>query len=117
MKNIMKSVFFVFFMAGGTVASDTVVENKPENDSIIVYYFHSTSRCVSCIKIEKWSYDAITDSFPDAMKEGKLVWRPNNIDKQENKRFIKEYTLFTNTLIVTEIKKGKQVRWKNPDKV
>ena len=121
MGNVRKHVFVVFavliFMAGATRAAEKNAEIPSEREKVIVYYFHGTYRCPSCTKIEKWSYEAIEDSFPEALKEDRLLWKPVNVDKPENRHFVKEYSLFTKSLIITEVKGEKQTKWKNLDKV
>ncbi|KPK19765.1 MAG: hypothetical protein AMK69_23830 [Nitrospira bacterium SG8_3] len=121
MKNHKKLIFVglvVFvFLAGKIAASETVAEIPSEEAKIVAYYFHGTFRCPSCTKIETWSYEAIKNSFPTALEEGKLLWRPVNVEKPENKHFVEQYNLFTKSLIITEMKGGKQIRWKNLNKV
>ena len=121
MENVRKHVFVVFavliFLTGATGAAEKKAEIPSEREKVIVYYFHGTYRCPSCTKIEKWSYEAIEDSFPEALKEDRLLWKPVNVDKPENRHFIKEYSLFTKSLIITEVKGDKQTKWKNLDKV
>ena len=121
MKNHKRLIFVgvaVFvFLAGKITASETVAEIPSEEVKIVAYYFHGTFRCPSCTKIENWSYEAIKNSFPTALEEGKLLWRPVNVEKPENKHFVEQYNLFTKSLIITEVKGGKQTRWKNLNKV
>jgi hypothetical protein len=121
MENVRKHVFVVFavliFLTGATGAAEKDAEIPSESEKVIVYYFHGTYRCPSCTKIEKWSYEAIKDSFPKALKEDRVLWKPVNVDKPENRHFIKEYSLLTKSLIITEVKGGKQTKWKNLDKV
>ena len=121
MGNVRKRVFFVFavliFLTGATGAAEKKAEVPSEREKVIVYYFHGTYRCPSCTKIEKWSYEAIKDSFPKALNEDRLLWKPVNVDKPENRHFIKEYSLSTKSLIITEVKGDKQTKWKNLDKV
>jgi len=121
MENVRKHVFVVFavliFLTGATGAAEKKAEIPSEREKVIVYYFHGTYRCPSCTKIEKWSYEAIMDSFPKALKEDRLLWKPVNVDKPENRHFIKEYSLFTKSLIITEVKGEKQTKWENLDKV
>ena len=117
----MKHIFVVFavliFLTGATGAAEKKAEIPSEREKVIVYYFHGTYRCPSCTKIEKWSYEAIKDSFPKALKEDRLLWKPVNVEKPENRHFIKEYSLFTKSLIITEVKGEKQTKWENLDKV
>jgi len=119
--NIQKLVFVVFtviiFLAGETGANDKETKMSSEKAKIIVSYFYTTYRCPSCEKIEKWSYEAIKDSFPEALKDGRLIWRAVNVDKPENKHFIKDYNLFTKSLIISELKGEKEMKWENMDKV
>jgi hypothetical protein len=121
MKNHKRIIFvgiaIFVLLAGKIAASETVAEIPSEEVKIVAYYFHGTFRCPSCIKIEEWSYEAIKKSFPTALEEGKLLWRPVNVEEPENKHFVKEYNLFTKSLIITEMKGGKQIRWKNLNKV
>jgi hypothetical protein len=121
MGNVRKHVFVIFavliFLTGETGAAEKDAKISSERARIIVYYFHGTYRCPSCTKIEKWSYEAIKHSFLKALKEGRLLWKPVNVDKPENRHFVKEYSLFTKSLIITEVKGEKQTKWKNLDKV
>ncbi|MGB2929232.1 MAG: nitrophenyl compound nitroreductase subunit ArsF family protein [Desulfobacterales bacterium] len=121
MGNVRKHVFVIFavliFLTGETGAAKKDAKISSERARIIVYYFHGTYRCPSCTKIEKWSYEAIKHSFLKALKEGRLLWKPVNVDKPENRHFVKEYSLFTKSLIITEVKGEKQTKWKNLDKV
>ena len=121
MGNVRKHVFVIFavliFLTGETGAAEKDAKISSERARIIVYYFHGTYRCPSCTKIEKWSYEAIKHSFLKALKEGRLLWKPVNVDKPESRHFVKEYSLFTKSLIITEVKGEKQTKWKNLDKV
>jgi len=121
MANIKKLVYVVLIalilQTGETGAGDKETEMSSEKAKIVVSYFYTTYRCPSCETIEKWSHEAITDSFSEALKEGRLIWRAVNVDKPENKHFIKDYNLFTKSLIISEIRGEKEMKWKNMDKV
>ena len=80
---------------------------------LVVTYFHTTARCPTCHKIEELSDDAMKSNFGDALKSGKLVWRIINVDEPENKHFIQYYQLYSKHLIVSEMKDGKEARWKD----
>jgi hypothetical protein len=51
------------------------------------------------------------------MKEGKVVWRLVNLDEPANKHYIDDYQLYSKAVIVSEIRDGEEVRWKNLMKV
>jgi len=114
---ILVGVAFFVFLAGTLAAPETVAEIPCGEVKIVAYYFHGTFRCPSCTKIEKWSYEAIRKSFPTALEEGTLLWKPVNLEEPGNKHFVEQYSLFTKSLIITEVKGGKQIRWKNLNRV
>jgi hypothetical protein len=92
-------------------------EEKKADIKIIAYYFHGTSRCVSCRKIEAYSDEAIKSGFTTELKDGVLEWRVVNVEEKENGHFVEDYKLYTKSLVLVEMKDGKQVKWKNLDKV
>lgn len=80
-------------------------------------YFHGSFRCATCQRIETLSREVVSDHFGDALKSGTLVWRTVNVDEPENQHYTKDYQLFTRSLILSEVKDGKEIRWKNLEKV
>ncbi len=91
--------------------------SSTEGRKVIAFYFHGNFRCVSCVKIETLSRKAITEGFPDDLKSGRLEFRGVNVDEPPNRHFIDDYQLTSKSLVVVEIKEGRQTRWKNLDKV
>jgi hypothetical protein len=84
---------------------------------IVVTYFLTTTRCFSCYKIETLSESAVQNTFVGPLKEGRLEWRTINTDEPKNGHYLKDYKLFTKSVIVSELVDGKEARWKNCDKV
>ena len=82
-------------------------------DGTIAVYFHSTQRCPSCLKIENYSHEAIQDAFADELANGTLLWRMVNTDEPQNEHFITDFELYTKSLVLVQMREGKQVRWKN----
>jgi hypothetical protein len=89
---------------------------QPEN-RIVVYYFYTTYRCASCQKIEAYTREAVHNSFAEDLAEGRVVWAPVNVDEKPNKHFVKDYKLYTKSVVVVEEIGGKQERWKNLPRV
>jgi hypothetical protein len=106
-----------------TVAAEEPVDStqaeKPAEvtDKVIAYYFHGTRRCASCRKIEAYSTEAVETGFADDLKGGTLEWHVINIDEEANQHFIKDYQLYTKSVILSHMKDGKEIAWKNLDKV
>lgn len=91
-------------------------ETQPQVANV-AYYFYSSIRCASCLKIEKYSHEAIEQAFADRLSNGELVWMMKNIDEEENAHFIDDYNLFTKALVLVRYQDGQQVKWKNCDKI
>jgi hypothetical protein len=84
---------------------------------VIAYYFHTTYRCASCRSIEAYTREAIESAFADALKGGRLVWKVVNIETKGNEHFVKDYKLYTKSVIVVNEVRGKRNEWKNLEKV
>lgn len=85
--------------------------------TVFVTYFHTTARCTSCLKIEDLTASTMTTRFAAPIADKRIVWRSVNLDEPENNHFAKDYGLFTKSVVVSEVKEGREVRWKNLDKV
>ena len=126
----------IYFMIFGMVflAIAAIPDNPPANagqqDSaavnpeipatghvIVVTYFHNTIRCPTCHRIENLSDQAIHSHFSKGLLSGKLIWRVVNVDEPQNEHYNTDYQLYTKSLIVSEVKDGKEVRWKNLEKI
>ena len=113
------NIFIILFLAITTLATNSYAKdaNKEPHKEIIVYYFHTTNRCYSCKIIENWTYDTIQTYFKDELKNKTLKWKPLNVEDESNRHFIKDYKLYSKSIVVSEMDKEKEIRWKNLDKV
>ncbi|MCC6476130.1 hypothetical protein IT157_03665 [bacterium] len=118
MKNRIFVLAFALFaltaFAEETVSADTT---QPAQPTTVAYYFYNTNRCSNCIKIENYTHAAITQSFAPQLESGKLAWVMKNLDEEENEHFIEDYQLYTKAVIFVEYMDGKQVKWKNAEKI
>ncbi len=90
---------------------------KPSEATVVAYYFHVTARCATCRAIESYSKEAIERGFAAEIKAGTVEWRPINVQLPENRHFIRDYKLFTRSLVLARMKDGKQLEWRNLEKV
>ena len=99
----------------GTAASAPAPPSPPVK--IVAYYFHVTVRCVTCPAIEQCSREAIEETFREELRNGIVEWRPVNVQLLDNRHYIQDYRLFTRSLVIVKLRDGKQVEWRNLDKV
>lgn len=89
-----------------------------EGRTVTVYYLHTTTRCVSCQKIESYTAAAVTGArFSQPLAEGRLKWVVLNTDDPANAHFVKDYELVTKSVVVSEHVGGIEVKWKRLDRV
>jgi hypothetical protein len=97
-------------------AAQTEVKKEPA-EKIVVYYFMTTTRCPSCYKIENFTHSCVLDKFPEELNSGKMEWKMLNTDEAANEHYIKDYGLFTKSVVISKVVDGKEVSWKRLDKV
>jgi hypothetical protein len=79
----------------------------------VVYYFHGTIRCETCLKIEAWTKAAVGEGFAREIKAGNLELRVVNIQEGPGEHFADEFKLSSQAVVVTEWRDGKVVRWQD----
>jgi hypothetical protein len=84
---------------------------------VVAYYFHGRFRCASCLRIESLSGKAIVEGFPKELRSGRLEFRKVNVEEAGNRHFIGDFRLVSQSLVVVEYRDGRQVRWRNLEKV
>jgi len=86
---------------------------QPGAHKVIAYYFHTNTRCSTCIKIEQYSKEAIEKGFPEELKNGVLEMRIVNYENPENRHFMQDYKLVSKSLVLVNMVNGKQAEWTN----
>jgi hypothetical protein len=94
---------------------DTAV--KKENNVLVVYYFMTSYRCHSCHYIEENTRKALDESFANEFKSNRMVFKMINIEEPANEHFVKEYKLYTKSVVLSATEGNKETKWKNLDKV
>jgi len=120
MKNytaLLLSILFVLVLYINQSHGD---ENKAiilKDSTTIVYYFHSNIRCETCNKLEKFTIEAVKKHFSKEIDESRIELKIINIDEVENERFIKKYDLYMQTLILSKIIDGKEIKYEILDQI
>ncbi len=71
----------------------------------------------TCLKIESLTRTVVQNNFQAELENGSLEWQSVNVDTNENKHFIKEFNLYTRSVVLVEMIDSKQSNWKNLDQV
>jgi len=99
------------------IRENTVQENEKEAPEFNVYYFHGSMRCITCRRIEQYTKETIETDFAEAIREGLVVFREMNMETKENKHYVNEFQLYTQSVVLTREKDGKILKWKNLDQI
>lgn len=79
---------------------------KPKAEIIEVFYFHSTARCTSCLKLEEYIRNTINTFFQEELNNGSLKFKEINVDLVENKELVQKFQAVGSSLKINEIYNG-----------
>lgn len=88
--------------------SGTKADQAGHEPVIMVYNFHLTNRCVSCMAIEDATSKTLKLYFEDAVKKGKIKRKILNVEEEANSKISEKYQAFGSGIFVTQVKNGKE---------
>jgi hypothetical protein len=94
-----------------------VVDSTAAQPVAILYYFHRTLRCQTCLTIEAYIDEALRVHYADALEDGRLQWLPTNIEEPENAHFEEDFSLEFNSAILVHLDGQRIISWLNLEKV
>ncbi|UCC95783.1 MAG: hypothetical protein JSW40_03295 [Candidatus Omnitrophota bacterium] len=123
-RRIIRNSFFrcvirISILLTGTlvnVCAVPAVEN-PLANHVAVYYFHGHFRCPTCLRMEQYAREAVEDNFRNELTSGKLTFKVVNVEEKGNEHFVNDYQLYTKSLVISLVENGKEVKYKNLDKI
>lgn len=84
----------------------------PRGSAVVVYFFHTAERCVSCNRMEAFTKRALDRHFGDEVREGRLSFRDINMDDSANRDLAERYGAFTSSIVLVRIRNGKEEQTK-----
>jgi len=78
---------------------------------VVVTYFTTDVRCVSCRTIEALAQRAVVEGFPTELARGEVVFRIVNTDRPEHAHFLERYQITNKTVVVSHQQDGKELAW------
>lgn len=86
-------------------------------DRVIVYYFYTSFRCSRCRKFENYTREAVQSGFAQELRGGRVEFQTLNIEEPANTHFVQDYQLVTKSVVIVDIKDGKQAQWSNLNQI
>ena len=92
-------------------------EEASPGGTVTAYYFHGSFRCSTCHKLEEYAKEAIENYFKNDLASKKLAFKIVNIESKGNEHYVKDYQLYTKSIVLSLTKDGKEIRFKHLDKI
>ena len=102
MRYFKLTLLFFVLLTGISVKAKSSLNSRIEEGKTIVYYFHNTRRCPTCLAIEKESKKVLEDSFAEAFENGEIVFEAYNAEESENKELVKKMNVTGSALIIVK---------------
>jgi hypothetical protein len=116
-QNIFRIIAIAFLILSSYV---TTSANEPiKNDSvrIDVLYFHATIRCTGCLAIEELTESTMKDLYAKELKDSSITYSSLDFLAEGNEHFQDDYKFDVQTLIISKKVNGKEVKWKNLERI
>jgi len=81
--------------------------------ALTAVYFHAPHRCPTCKKIEAYTHEALQPDIAD----GRIVWQVADYTAPENAIMVDRFKVLTSTVVLTEMRNGEVVRFRNVEEV
>ena len=96
----------------GAAAQSEAVE-----DGLVVYYFHSNTRCPTCQAIESQSHATVKSDFAAQLDRGEMVWKILNYEQPAVSSLTKKFAIQMPVVVLAKMKAGQVQGWKRLDEV
>ncbi len=104
-------------VAAAPSAETARAQARPAENKVLVYYFSTTIRCPTCRRIEALSEHVVRTAFSDELRKGLIEFVPINVQLPQYRHFIRDYQLFTKSVVIVRLEDGRQAEWKNLERV
>ena len=85
------------------------------DDKVVVYYLHTTFRCVTCNEIERLTKALVKTEFAEDLAAGRIQWQEANFQQDES--LAKRYEVVSSCVVVVNIQGGKEREFQRLDDV
>jgi hypothetical protein len=108
-----RALLLVLALAGPGASATASAPTAPSPKTApraIVYYFHGSTRCTTCKTIEAYAHETVASAFAPDLKAGSLEWKVVNVDEPASQHFVRDYQLYTRSVVVVDAKDSKRFK-------
>ncbi len=101
----------------GQSGEETAAANPQvaSGDKVLVYSMHMTFRCWECNQIEWLTKELLEKEFAEEIAAGRIEHKA--VDYMKNESLAKRYNIASSTVVVVQIRNGKETRFERLDEV
>ncbi len=97
---------------GGPVSAGA---RNVRGEQVVVYYLHTTIRCVTCNQMEKLARELVNSRFADAIQSGRLAWQ--EVDFQQNEDLARRFDVSSSCVVVAKVRNREIVDFRRLEEV
>jgi thiol-disulfide isomerase/thioredoxin len=86
-------------------------------DGLVVYYFHSSTRCPTCRAIESQARDVVQTEFASELQRGELQWKVVNYEQPSAAELANKFEIQMPVVVLAKVSAGEILDWKSLDRV
>jgi len=103
---------------GGVVPAGTAPQvDSTLSDGLMVYYFHSSTRCPTCEAIEAQSEAVVRSDFASQLASAEMRWEVLNYETPAAAELAKKFDIQMPVVVVARLKDGEIRDWRRLDRV
>ena len=104
--------------AGGLATlPGTSTDGGSLSDGLVVYYFHSNTRCPTCEAIEAQAHETVQTDFASPLRSGEMAWEVLNYEEPAASGLAAKFDILTPVVVLARMKDGQIEDWNRLDKV
>ena len=89
---------------------------EPRIGQVIVYFIHGRAKCPTCDLILAHTRKALDSTFQVETDTGRVVIRPVDVEEPGNEHFMKDFGLYTTSVVLYTLDNDGKPRWVNLEK-
>jgi len=102
MKTIKLILVLALFIPMVCLAQTKTNEVKKTSDKVEAYYFHFSTRCVTCKSVEAEAKQNLETLYPDKIKKGEISFQAVNMDNATGKAIAEKLQISGQTLLLVK---------------
>ncbi|MFC1597162.1 nitrophenyl compound nitroreductase subunit ArsF family protein [Planctomycetota bacterium] len=105
--------------ASGGIAKSPVGTAKDQSlrDGLVVYYFHSNTRCPTCESIESQAHETVQEDFAAQLGAGEIAWKTLNYEEPAASELATKFEIQMPVVVLARMKEGQMLDWNRLDQV